>query len=156
MLHYFDICMKIHYIKDNGRSKSSKVMAHYVIFTKVVTLTLTFIRFWKQQNWMVLEQSTSAVKKSRRSVQWCGLYVATDRQTDRQTAAVTNILCENRRFHKLINAIILHHIHAPINTIKYIILNPMHWTPGIYIVRYCDRLYLYIISNWTGAHVSGY
>ena len=56
-----------------------------------------------------LELSTSAVKISERLSQWCGLYIVqlrTDRQTDRQTdrhTAVTNILCKNLQFCKVIN-----------------------------------------------------
>ena len=87
-------------------------MAHYVIFTKVVTLTLPFIRFSKKKVLHCrVSRSTSAAKKIRTigQVVWPvepsedGQTDKQDKQTDRQTdrqTAVTNILCKNRRFCK--------------------------------------------------------
>ena len=74
-------------------TSGSKVMADYVIFTKVVTLTLIFIRFSPKNLPGSLELSTSAVKISERLNQWCGLYIVqlrTDRQTNKQTDRQTN------------------------------------------------------------------
>ena len=85
-----------------------KVMAHYVIFTKVMTLTLNFIRFQQKKIWKVLDPDYISCKKIRTigPVVWPVHREPTDkhanRQTDRQTV-VTNILCKNLRFCKVTN-----------------------------------------------------
>ena len=91
-------------------TSGSKVMAHYVIFTKVVTLTLIFIRFSPKKLPGSLELNTSAVNFQKDRTDWCGLYIVqlrtdkqTDKQTDRQTDKPTNILCKNLRFCKVTN-----------------------------------------------------
>ena len=85
-------------------------MANYLIFTKVVTLTLTLIRFQKKKNWEVLEPEYIICQKIRTigPVMWPVDRERTDRQTNKQThtqtdtqTAVTNILFENRRFRKV-------------------------------------------------------
>ena len=87
-------------------------MAHYVIFTKVVTLTLTFIRFQKKKICVVLEPEYIICQKIRtiNPVVWPVDRELTDRQTNKQTdrqtdrqTAVTNILCKNLRFCKVTN-----------------------------------------------------
>ena len=66
-------------------------MAHYVIFTKVVTLTLIFIRFKKKKILGRTNQNTSHVKKSGRSpVVWPVHREQTDKQTDRQSDRQTD------------------------------------------------------------------
>ena len=67
-------------------------MAHYVIFTKVVTLTLTFIRFQKKICWVVLEPEYIICQKIRMiaPVVWPVDREMTDRQTDKQTDRQTN------------------------------------------------------------------
>ena len=73
-------------------TSSSKVMAHYVIFTKVVTLTLIFIRFspkkicqgpwnWVHQLSKFQKDWTTGVACTSRNYGQTN----TDRQTDRQT-----------------------------------------------------------------------
>ena len=81
-------------------------MANYVIFTKVVTLTLTFTRFQKKKIWKVLEPAYISCQKIRTigPVVWPVDREPTDKQTDKQTdrqTAVTNILCKNLRFCKV-------------------------------------------------------
>ena len=90
-----------------------KVMTHYVfiyIFTKVVTLTLPFIRLSKKKFCIVACPEDIFCKKNqddRTSSAACRAFEDrqtnkhADRQTRRQTV-VTNILCENRRFRKVI------------------------------------------------------
>ena len=87
-------------------------MAHYVIFTKVVTLTLTFIRFQKKKIGVVHEPEYIICQKIRtiNPVVWPVDRELTDRQTNKQTdrqtdrqTAVTNILCKNLRFCKVTN-----------------------------------------------------
>ena len=70
----------------------------------MVTKQIYWVDFQKNVLPWFSDLSTSAVKKSGRSDQYCGLYIVqgqknkqTDGQTDRQTA-VTNILGKNRRF----------------------------------------------------------
>ena len=67
-------------------------MAHYVIFTKVVTLTLTFIRFQKKKICVVLEPEYIICQKIRTigPVVWPVHRELTDRQTNRQTDRQTN------------------------------------------------------------------
>ena len=69
-------------------------MAHYVIFTKVVTLTLTFIRFQKKKIWVVFEPEYIICQKIRTigPVVWPVHREQTDRQTDtdKQTDRQTN------------------------------------------------------------------
>ena len=85
-------------------TSGSKVMAHYVIFTKVVTLTLIFIRFSPKNFARVLGTEYISCKNFGKiePVVWPVHRSITDRQTDRQTA-VTNILCKNLRFCKVTN-----------------------------------------------------
>ena len=85
-----------------------KLSANYLIFTKVVTLTLPFIRFSK--NWIpiVLGLEDIFCQKIRTigPAVWPVHRERTDRQTDTHTdtqTAVTNILFENRRFRKVTN-----------------------------------------------------
>ena len=67
-------------------------MAHYVIFTKVVTLTLTLIRFQKKKIWEVLEPEYITCQKIRTigPVMWPVDREPTDRQTNRQTDRQTD------------------------------------------------------------------
>ena len=88
------------------------VSLNYVIFTKVVTLTLIFIRFQFFLSLVVLEPEYIICQKIRTigPVVWPVHRKQTDRQTNRQTdkqtdrqTAVTNILCKNLRFCKVTN-----------------------------------------------------
>ena len=87
-------------------TSGSKVMAHYVKFTKVVTLTLTLIRFWPNNFARVLRVESICCQNFRKigPVMWPVERSRTDKhtnnQTDRQTV-VTNILCKNLRFCKV-------------------------------------------------------
>ena len=87
-------------------TSGSKVMAHYVKFTKVVTLTLTLIRFWPRNFARVLRVESICCQNFRKigPVLWPVERSRTDKhtnnQTDRQTV-VTNILCKNLRFCKV-------------------------------------------------------
>ena len=89
-------------------TSGSKVMAHYVKFTKVVTLTLTLIRFWPRNFARVLRVESICCQNFRKigPVLWPVERSRTDKhtnnQTDRQTV-VTNILCKNLRFCKVTN-----------------------------------------------------
>ena len=92
-------------------TSGSKVMAHYVILTKVVTLTLIFIRFLPKKkcqgpwNWVHELSNFQKDRTSRVACTSCN-YGQTNRQTDKQTdrqTAVTNILCKNLRFCKVTN-----------------------------------------------------
>ena len=72
-------------------------MADYVIFTKVVTLTLIFIRFSPKNFARVLGTEYISCQNFRKIEQWCGLYIVqlrtdrqTNKQTDRQTDRQTN------------------------------------------------------------------
>ena len=67
-------------------------MAHYVIFTKVVTLTLTFIRFQKKIIWVVLEPEYIICQNFRKiePLVWPVHRETTDRQTDKQTDRQTD------------------------------------------------------------------
>ena len=67
-------------------------MAHYVIFTKVVTLTMTFIRFQKKKIWVVFELEYIICQKIRTigPVVWPVHREQTDKQTDRQTRRQTD------------------------------------------------------------------
>ena len=90
-----------------------KSYGHYLIFTKVVTLTLPFVRLSKKK---VLHCRVSEDRKKIRTIGQAVRPVEplktdrqnrqTDRQTDRQDrqTAVTNILFENRRFRKVMKA----------------------------------------------------
>ena len=62
-------------------------MAHYVIFAKMVTLTLTFTRFKKKKIWKVLEPAYISCQKIRTigPVVWPVDREPTDKQTNRQT-----------------------------------------------------------------------
>ena len=93
-------------------TSGSKVMADYVIFTKVVTLTLIFIRFSPKNFARVLGTEYISCQNFRKiePVVWPVHRSITDRQTDKQTdrqtdrqTAVTNILCKNLRFCKVTN-----------------------------------------------------
>ena len=64
-----------------------KVMAHYVIFTKVMTLTLNFIRFQKQIFWKVLDPDYISCKKNQDDR---SSGVACTSRTDGQTGKQTN------------------------------------------------------------------
>ena len=68
-------------------TSGSKVMAHYVIFTKVVTLTLIFIRFSPKNFARVLGTEYISCQNFRKiePVVWPVHRAITDRQTDRQT-----------------------------------------------------------------------
>ena len=84
-------------------TSGSKVMAHYVIFTKVVTLTLTVTRLLPKNFARVLLPEYISCKKNqkdRTSSVACRAFK--DGQTDGQTV-VTNILCKNLRFCKVTN-----------------------------------------------------
>ena len=74
-------------------------MAHYVIFTKVVTLTLIFIRFSPKKiarvlgtEYMSCQIFRKIDRTSRVACTSCN-YGQTDRQTDNRQ---TNILCKNQ------------------------------------------------------------
>ena len=75
------------YQPEVSTSSGSKVMAHYVIFTKMVTLTLTFTRFQKKKIWKVLEPAYISCQKIRTigPVVWPVDREPTDKQTNRQT-----------------------------------------------------------------------
>ena len=63
-------------------------MAHYVIFTKVVTLTLILIRFSPKKIARVLGTEYISCQHFRKIEQGCGLYIVqlrTDKQTNKQT-----------------------------------------------------------------------
>ena len=89
-----------------------KSYGHYLIFTKVVTLTLPFVRLSKKKvlhcrvsRRHLLQQKSRTIGQAVRPVE----PLKTDKQTNRQTrrqadrqTAVTNILSENRRFRKVI------------------------------------------------------
>ena len=64
-------------------TSGSKVMAHYVIFTKVVTLTLIFIRFLPKKNARVLgtEYMSCRIFRKIGLVVWPVHRAITDRQT---------------------------------------------------------------------------
>ena len=83
-------------------TSGSKVMAHYLIFTKVVTLTLPADRFsfFFVRIVLGLEDTFCQNIRTIGPAVWSVHREKTDRQTNRQTA-VTNILCENRRFRKV-------------------------------------------------------
>ena len=68
-------------------TSGSKVMAHYVIFTKVVTLTLIFIRFSPKNFARVLGTEYISCQNFGKiePVVWPVHRSITDRQTDRQT-----------------------------------------------------------------------
>ena len=149
-------------------------MAHYVIFTKVVTL-LTFIRFQKKKIWTCTRIHH---QKSGRSDQWCGLYdreqtdkqtnKQTDRQTDRQTT-VTNILCKNLRFCKVTNrgdqytlqkSTILQSNERIIGDFTFytdfdwpwpLTLNPWPWPSFIFVRKNCKNLILWRHVTQNGA-----
>ena len=85
----------------------SKVMAHYVIFTKVVNLTLTLTRLLPKNFARVLLPeyiSCKKIQKDRTCSVACRAFKdgQTYKQTDRRTV-VTNILCKNLRFCKVTN-----------------------------------------------------
>ena len=69
-----------------------KVMAHYVNFTKVMTLTLNFIRFQKKKIWKVLDPDYISCKKIRTigPVVWPVHREPTDKQANRQTDRQTD------------------------------------------------------------------
>ena len=90
-----------------------KSYGHYLIFTKVVTLTLPFVRLSKKKvlhcrvsRRHLLQKKSRTIGQAVRPVE----PLKTDKQTNRQTrrqadrqTAVTNILSENRRFRKVTN-----------------------------------------------------
>ena len=68
-------------------TSGSKVRAHYLIFTKVVTLTLPFIRFSKKKLPKILGLEDIICQKIRTigAAVWSVHRETTDKQTDRQT-----------------------------------------------------------------------
>ena len=78
-------------------TSGSKVMAHYVIFTKVVTLTLIFIRFLPKKIARVLgtEYMSCRIFRKIGLVVWPVHRAITDRQTDKQQKST--ILQSNER-----------------------------------------------------------
>ena len=73
-------------------TSGSKVMAHYAIFTKVVTLTLIFIRFLPKKIARVLgtEYMSCRIFRKIGLVVWPVHRAITDRQTDKQTNRQTD------------------------------------------------------------------
>ena len=73
-------------------TSGSKVMGHYVISTKVVTLTLIFIRFSPKKIARVLRTEYISCQNFRKiePVVWPVHRAITDRQTDRQTNRQTD------------------------------------------------------------------
>ena len=68
-------------------TSGSKVMAHYVKFTKVVTLTLTLIRFWPRNFARVLRVESICCQNFRKigPVLWPVERSRTDKHTNNQT-----------------------------------------------------------------------
>ena len=90
------------YQPEVSATSGSKVMAHYLIFTKVVTLTLRFIRFSKKKCCKVLDLEDIFCQKIGTIGQavWSVHRETTDKQTNRWKGT--------RRVHTLQNACVLH------------------------------------------------
>ena len=133
-----------------------KSYGHYLIFTKVVTLTLPFVRLSKKKvlhcrvsrrHLLQKNQDDRTIRVACRAFEDGQTDKQTDRQTNRQTA-VTNILFENRRFRKVIKAAIIGYFS------NYIDFNwpwPLTfdlWTwPFIYFVRKNVMLWRHVRQN---------